>query len=77
MTTGDLWLRAAPSENANRVGLVLNLGTQVEILSNYGDWYQIRYAPPGDIQVTGWISARWVTVVGVLPSEIITPTTIP
>ncbi|MDD2695503.1 MAG: SH3 domain-containing protein [Anaerolineales bacterium] len=66
---GNVWLRSAPSYDAARVGVILNTGDQVEILSRSGEWIYVRRISAGQIEVTGWLPARWI----VAPTLLTTP----
>jgi hypothetical protein len=75
--TGSVYLRDEPEgENA---GLVAPLGAQVEVLAQYGDWYKVRAVDTRDpeVEVVGWVLARWVTLVKPVPLERVTPTSAP
>ncbi len=74
---GNVFLRDAP--DGARSGAVARLGDYVEILAQYGDWYRVRVksAQQADIEVAGWVQARWVTLLKPVPSAYITPTVTP
>jgi len=74
---GNAFLRDAP--DGNRSGAVGRLGDYVEILAQYGDWYKVRVrsAQQTDVEVTGWVQMRWVTLLKPVPEAYITPTIAP
>lgn len=74
---GNAFLLDAP--DGDRSGAVARLGDYVEILAKYGDWYRVRVksAKQADIEVTGWVQTRWVTLLVPVPPAYITPTVMP
>jgi hypothetical protein len=74
---GSVYLRDAP-EGGN-TGLIAPLGAQVEILAQYGDWYRVRVisAEEPEVEISGWVLVRWMTLLRPVPLELITPTTVP
>jgi SH3-like domain-containing protein len=76
---GNVYLRDLPSEDSNRTSLVAPLGTPVEIIAQYGEWYKVRIILPNEegAEIAGWLLTRWVTVTKTLPPAIITPTITP
>lgn len=62
--------------DGERTGTVARVGDYVEILAQYGDWYNVRIKPASqtDVEAVGWIQARWVTLLKPVPREYITPT---
>jgi hypothetical protein len=72
--TGHVWLRASPSADSARPGVILERGQSVEILAVLGDWYQVRWAPQAETEAIGWVPAMWVGTVSPIPSRIVTPT---
>jgi uncharacterized protein YgiM (DUF1202 family) len=70
---GNVWLRSQPDEDAERLGLILEIGQMIEVLATTNDWYQVRWSPQGDAQVIGWVPARWVGMVDQLSSFTPTP----
>lgn len=77
MMMGNVWLRAGASLDSPRLGVILAEGRPIEILAAAGDWYRVRWSPPGEAEVTGWAPARWVGTLGDIPDRIITPTGTP
>jgi hypothetical protein len=77
MMMGNVWLRADASLGSPRLGVILAEGRPVEILAAAGDWYRVRWSPPGEAEVTGWAPARWVGTLGDIPDLIITSTSTP
>jgi hypothetical protein len=77
LMTGDVWLHEGPAAESPRIGVTLLRGQSVELLSAYGDWYRIRWAPQPETEVVGWVPARWVGTVTNIPDRIVTPTTEP
>jgi SH3-like domain-containing protein len=77
LMTGNVWLRAGPSADSPRPGVVLELGQQVEILALFGDWYWVRWTSQVGAEVTGWVPVKWVGTVSPIPSRIVTPTASP
>ena len=65
--------------DGDRTGTVARPGDYVEILAQYGDWYNVRVKPASqtDVEAVGWIQARWVTLLKPVPLERITPTVSP
>lgn len=57
-TTGHINFRAAPSLDAERIGIVLR-GTTVGAISRIWGWYQINFKGR-----TGWIGGRYVDNIG-------------
>ena len=72
--TGSQWVHEGPSLGAPRTGVILTQGQPVEILAFFGDWCLVRWAPPGQGEMTGWVLARWVGTTDVIPGRLITPT---
>ena len=56
-TTGDLYVRAKPTKNSEKLG-VLKKGTAVETTGTKNGWYKITYKGK-----TGYISAKYTTEV--------------
>ena len=54
-TTGDLYVRAKPTKNSEKLG-VLKKGTAVETTGTKNGWYKITYKGK-----TGYISGKYVT----------------
>lgn len=77
LMTGHVWLRAGPSADSPRPGVILERGQQVEILALFGDWYWVRWTPQAGAEVTGWVPVKWVGTVSPIPSRIVTPTASP
>ena len=77
LMTGNAWLRQDPSDDARRLGVVLERGQPIELLAVFGDWCQVRWSPQPQTQVTGWVPLEWVGVTVPIPAKIITPTTGP
>jgi hypothetical protein len=77
MMMGNVWLHADPAVDSPRLGVILAEGRPVEILAAAGDWYRVRWSPPGEAEVTGWTPAEWVGTMGAIPERIITPTGTP
>lgn len=73
---GNVYLYSTPDEASTRTGIVAPLGAPVEVLAQRGDWYRVRVALPQNPQVEliGWIPARWVSLLKPVPPEVITPT---
>lgn len=65
--------------DGERTGTVARLGDYVEILAQYGEWYNVRVrgASDADVEAVGWVQARWVTLLKPVPRERITPTVSP
>jgi hypothetical protein len=74
LMTGNAWLRAEPSADSARLGVVMELGQPVEIVAVTGDWYRVRWAGQAQAAATGWVPARWVGTTDPIPAFIITPT---
>ncbi len=64
VTADRLNLRSAPSTSGDVVGSLVQ-GTELTILEEQGEWYNVRLA---DGQ-TGWVSAKYVEVLSGLPVE--------
>jgi len=77
MMMGNVWLHADASIDSPRLGVILAEGRPVEILAAAGNWYRVRWSPPGEAEVTGWAPAQWVGTLGAIPEQIITPTSTP
>ena len=77
LMTGNVWIRADASDDSTRLGVILNPGQAVEILGVSGEWYQIRWSPPGEAEVIGWVPSRWVGTFDPIPERIVTPTSNP
>lgn len=62
--------------DGERIGTVARLGDYVEILAQYGEWYNVRVKPASqaDVEAVRWVQARWVTLLKPVPLEHITPT---
>ncbi len=75
LMTGNVWVHEGPSADSPRLGVVLQRGQAVEIVSVLGDWYRVRWAPQDHVEITGWVSAVWVGTPHAVPARIITPTT--
>ena len=73
LMTGNVWLRAGPSSDSPRLGLILEQGRRIEILAAFGDWLQVRWAPQPEAEVVGWAPARWVGTTTPIPARIVTP----
>ncbi|HHN93486.1 MAG TPA: SH3 domain-containing protein [Anaerolineae bacterium] len=73
---GNVYLRDGP--DGENTGVVAPLGAPVEVLSQYGEWYNVRVTLPGQPQVTvmGWVRSRWLTLLKPVPPELITPTAV-
>ncbi len=74
LMTGNVWLRAGPSAESPRLGLILERGVQIEILAVFGNWYRVRWAPEAQAEVIGWVPARWVGTTNPIPARLVTPT---
>jgi len=74
---GNVFLLDAP--DGERSGGVARLGDYVEILAQYGDWLRVRVksAEQADVEVAGWVQARWVRLLRPVPVAYITPTVRP
>ncbi len=74
---GNVYLRNAP--NGKNAGMIVPLGSSVEILAQYDNWYKVHALLPGEpeVEVTGWVPARWITLLKPVPPELITPTAAP
>jgi len=74
---GNVFLLDAP--DGARSGAVARLGDYVEILAQYGEWYKVRVrsAQQADVEVAGWVQARWVTLLMPVPPAYVTPTVLP
>jgi len=74
---GNVFLLDIP--DGERTGTVARLGDYVEIIAQYGEWYKVRVksAQLTDVEATGWVQARWVTLLRPVPPERITPTVVP
>ena len=70
---GNVWLHADASTASPRLGVILAEGRAVEILAAAGNWYRVRWSPPGEAEVTGWAPAQWVGTLGDIPERIVTP----
>ena len=73
LMTGNVWLRAEPLAEADRLGVTLERGQQVEIVAVFGDWYKVRL-PQGQAEVIGWTPAEWVGALTDIPEQLVTPT---
>ncbi len=71
---GSVYLRATP--DGQKTGLVAPLGAPAEVLAQYGEWYKVRVTLPGtpEMQIVGWVSGKWLTLLKRIPPEVITPT---
>lgn len=76
---GNVYLYSTPDEASTRTSLVAPLGAPVEVLAQWRDWYRVRIVLPQSPQVEliGWVPARWVGLLKPVPSELITPTPTP
>jgi hypothetical protein len=76
---GNVFLRAIPSDEAQKTSLVAPLGAPVEVLAQYGDWYRVRIPLPDkpEAEIVGWLLTRWVTLLEPVPPTLITPTATP
>ena len=74
VVTGNVWLRGGPSADAPRLGIILERSQAIEILAVFGDWYQVRWTPQAQAEVTGWVPAKWVGTTTSIPAWMITPT---
>lgn len=74
---GNTYLRDDP--NGDRTGTIARLGDHVEVLAQYGEWYNVRVKPEDkiDVGVIGWVQARWISLLRPVPPERITPTAPP
>lgn len=54
MTTGPIWLRSEPNENAHRI-IVITSGRVIDIYENLGEWSKIGY--DGEI---GYGKSAWI-----------------
>ena len=73
---GNVFLYSTPDEASTRTRIVAPLGAPVEVLAQWSDWYRVRVALPESPQVEliGWVPARWVSLLKPVPPELITPT---
>ena len=71
LNAGGVNLRAGPSSDDTRLG-VLAKNTPVTVLGSSGDWYRLTVNATG---VTGYVFARYVTVIPATPTP--KPTTTP
>jgi len=74
---GNVFLLDAP--DGERSGAVARLGDYVEILAQYGDWLRVRVksAQQADVEVAGWVQARWVRLLRPISPAFVTPTVAP
>ncbi len=75
---GNTYLREAP--DGDSTGFVAPLGAPIEVLAQYGDWYKVRVTLPGErreIEIVGWVSGQWITLLKTIPPELVTPTPLP
>ncbi|MBK9715150.1 MAG: SH3 domain-containing protein [Kouleothrix sp.] len=75
--TGDVFLRAGPSEESARLGTVVLAGQPIEVLAASRDWYRVRWRVSADSEVTGWAPGEWVDTGGPIPAWLVTPTAAP
>ena len=77
LMTGNVWLRQEPALDAPRLGLTIERGQPIEILTAVEDWYQIRWSPVDEVVVTGWVPAEWVGTTAPIPDSVLTSTPSP
>ena len=75
--TGNVWLREEPSDESERLGITLERGQPVEILSAFEDWIQVRWTPRSESEVIGWTPANWVGTFTEVPARLVTPSSSP
>ncbi len=74
---GNALLWEASTIESERLGVVLEEGQRVEILAQFGQWFQVRWSPTAEAEVVGWVPTRWVQSAGPIPNRIITPSPVP
>lgn len=73
---GNVYLYGIPDDIATRTSIVAPLGAPVEVLAQWRDWYRVRVvsSQSSQVEVIGWVPARWVSLLRPVPPEVITPT---
>ncbi|MCW5852732.1 MAG: SH3 domain-containing protein [Anaerolineae bacterium] len=71
--TGAAWVYSGPSLQSQRLPVYIDRGQSVVILARAGTWYRVRWSPPGEAEVLGWVPAEWVGATSPLPPGLITP----
>lgn len=61
----SLW--SGPDHRGEHLGIILEEGELVEILSTTDRWTQIRWLSPEGTEVTGWVLSQWVGTPTSLP----------
>ncbi len=76
---GNVYLYSTPDESSTRTSIVAPLGAPAEVLAQWRDWYRVRVALPQgpQVELIGWVPARWVSLLKPVPPEIVTPVPIP
>lgn len=74
---GNVWIHIEPSSGSTRLGQVLTVGEQVELLALDGEWARVRKLVSGQDDVTGWIPIRWLGITTLIPDQLITPSAVP
>ncbi|MBN1874116.1 MAG: SH3 domain-containing protein [Anaerolineae bacterium] len=74
---GNVYLRDDP--DGKKTSMVANLGDQVEVLAQYGEWYNVRVTSiqENDVQAVGWVHKQWLTLIKPVSIDLITPTVNP
>ena len=71
--TGAAWVYGGPSLQSQRLPVYIDRGQSVVILARAGNWYRVRWSPPGEGEVLGWVPVEWVGVTSPIPPSLITP----
>ncbi len=71
--TGAAWVYSGPSLQAQRLPVYIDRGQSVAILARSANWYRVRWAPPGEAEVLGWVPVEWVGITAPLPPGLVTP----
>ena len=71
--TGNAWVYAGPALQSQRLPVYIERGQSVVILARAGTWYRVRWAPPGEAEVLGWVPVEWVGATSPIPPDIVTP----
>lgn len=74
---GNVYLLPEPGGGELDLAIVARLGSEIEILAQYGDWYLVRAPIEPGRQEVGWLLALWVTPLQPLPDQLITVTPAP
>ncbi len=72
---GNVYLYSTPDESSTRTSIVAPLGAPAEVLAQWGDWYRVRVTLPEgpQVELIGWVPARWVSLLEPVPPELVTP----